>query len=98
MDGTGSVTRLVCDDDSGLMAICQGEGLFLFETEGYGCVAYAENGLAYLKDDNSILLSNDRRTVQRIHYKDYKSLMEEAGKQFPDAVLSDEKKVKYNVN
>ncbi len=97
MDGSGSVDHIVCDDESGLLAICQGYGLFLFETDGYGCVAYADNGMVYLKDNDSILLSNDRRTISRTYYKDYKTLKEEAHRQFPGASLSDEKKVKYNI-
>lgn len=97
MDGSGSVDHIVCDDESGLLAICQGYGLFLFETGGYGCVAYADNGMVYLKDNDSILLSNDRRTICRTYYKDYKTLKEEAHRQFPGASLSDEKKVKYNI-
>ena len=97
MDGSGSVDHIVCDDESGLLAICQGYGLFLFETGGYGCVAYADNGMFYLKDNDSILLSNDRRTICRTYYKDYKTLKEEAHRQFPGASLSDEKKVKYNI-
>ena len=98
MDGTSSVSYLVCDEDSGLMAICQGAGVFLFETNGYGCVAYAGDGLTYLKQNDSILLSNNMSTVERIYYKDYKTLIEEAKKQFPGAELSDEKRVKYNIN
>ena len=98
MDGTASVDYIVCDEDSGLMAVCQGYGLFLFETGGYGCVAYAENGMFYLESNDSILLSNDRANVQRIYHKDYKTLMDEAKKQFPGVTLSDEKKVKYNIN
>jgi len=52
----------------------------------------------YLESNDSILLSNDRANVQRIYHKDYKTLMDEAKKQFPGVTLSDEKKVKYNIN
>jgi hypothetical protein len=38
------VEYISCDDESGLMAVSQGYSLFLFETAGYGCVAYAEDG------------------------------------------------------
>lgn len=98
MDGTGSVNYLVCDDENGLLAICQGSGLFLFETGGYGCVAYAADGLTYLKENKSILLGDNRSMVKRTYYKDYKTLIKEVEKQFPGAQLSDEKKVKYNIN
>lgn len=98
IDGTGIVQYIVCDDESGLMAVCQGSDLHLFETGTYGHVARADDGIFYLKSNDSILLSFNRRDVHRTYYKDYKKLMEEVGKQFPGAALSEEKKVKYNIN
>ena len=82
----------------GLMAACTGSSLFLFETKGYGRVAYAKNGLVFLKSNDSVLVSIDRKEIKRTYYKDYKKLMEEAKKQFPGATLSDEKKTRYNVD
>ena len=98
MDSSATVDHLVCDDENGLMAICTGYGLYLFETDGYGCVAYADHGLMYLKANKSILLSSDRKLIERTYYKNYEALIKEAEKQFPGAELSDEKKVKYNIN
>ncbi|MBR5359765.1 MAG: hypothetical protein IK123_02645, partial [Lachnospiraceae bacterium] len=98
IDGTGTVDYLVCDEESGLMAICQGYDLFLFETKGYGCVAYASDGVLYLKNNDAIILAHNRKDAKRTYYKDYKKLLEEAAKQFPGAQLSEEKMVKYNIN
>ena len=98
VESDGSISYIVCDDDSSLMAVCTGLSLFLFETRGYGCVAYAEDGLLYLKSNDSILVSIDRTNIRRTYYKDYKKLMEEARKQFPGAELSAEKKTRYNVD
>lgn len=98
MDIYATVDYIVCDEDSDLMAVCTGYGLLLYETGSYGCVAYADEGLFYLKDNNSILLSRNRMEIKRTYYKDYKKLMEEARKQFPGATLNDEKKAKYNIN
>ncbi|MBO4904925.1 MAG: TIR domain-containing protein [Lachnospiraceae bacterium] len=98
IEGDGSISHIVCDDESKLMAVCTGASVFLFETRGYGCVAYAEDGLLYLKSNDSILVSIDRINIRRTYYKDYKKLMEEARKQFPGAELSAEKKTRYNVD
>ena len=98
LDSDGSIDHIVCDDDSNLMAVCTGTSVFLFETNGYGCVAYAEDGLLYLKGNDSILISIDRKEIRRTYYKDYKKLMEEAKKQSPGATLSDENKTRYNVD
>ena len=98
MDGTGIVDYIVCDEESDLMAVCQGSDLFIFKTPEYGCVAYAADGIFYLKNSDSILISHNRQDVHKTYYKDYKKLIEEAYKQFPGAKLSDEKKAKYNIN
>lgn len=98
VESDGSIGHIVCDDESNLMAVCTGTSVFLFETGGYGRVAYAEDGLLYLKSNDSILLSIDRTNIRRTYYKDYKKLMEEARKQFPGAELSAEKKIRYNVD
>ena len=98
IDSDGTIDHIVCDEDSHLMAVCTGMSLFLFETNGYGCVAYAEDGLVYLKGNDSILLSIDRIKIRRTYYKDYKKLMEEAKKQFPNSALSAEKRTRYNVD
>ncbi len=98
VESDGAISYIVCDDESNLMAVCTGLSLFLFETKGYGRVAYAEDGLVFLKSNDSILVSIDREEIKRTYYKDYKKLMEEAKKQFPGATLSDEKKTRYNVD
>lgn len=98
MNASGSLGFIICDEDSSLMAACLTSSLLLYETEGYGCVAYADHGLAYLKSSDSILLSSDGMEFKRTDYKDYVTLIEEAKKQFPNASLDDEKKVKYNIN
>lgn len=98
VESDGSISHIVCDDESKLMAVCTGTSVFLFETTGYGRVAYAEDGLFYLKSNDSILVSIDRTNVRRTYYKDYKKLMDEARKQFPGAELSAEKKTRYNVD
>lgn len=98
INASGNLGFIICDEDSGLMAACLSEGLYLYETDGYGCVAKADKGLAYLKGSDTILINDDKRNIKRIHYKDYRTLMEEAKKQFPNAVLDDEKRVKYNIN
>ncbi|MCR5179522.1 MAG: hypothetical protein K6C95_11150 [Lachnospiraceae bacterium] len=97
LDSDGSIEYIVCDDDSKLLAACTGTSLYLFETEGYGRVAYAEDGLVYLKNDDAILVSIDRTKISRTRYKDYAKLIEEAKKQFPDAALSDENRARYNI-
>ncbi len=98
MDVGSKISHITCDDDDNLMAVCFGQGVLLFETETYGCVAESIYGLLYLKDDNSILVSFDEQVIKKTHYKNYSALIEDAKKQFPGAELSEEKKIKYNIN
>ncbi len=98
IDSNGSIDHIVCDEDSHLMAVSTGMSLFLFETEGYGCVAYAEDGLEYLKESDSILVSMDGIKIRRTYYKNYQKLMEVAKKQFPNATLTAEKRAQYNID
>ena len=97
LDGSGSINYIVCDDESGLMAISEGYSMLLLETKGFGRVAYADDGITYLKNNNSILLTIDMMEIKRTYYKDYKELVKEAREQFPEASLSDEKRARYNI-
>ena len=97
-NASGTAGMIICDEDSKRLAVCLLDSLYLYETDGYGCIAGAANGLAYFKSNDSILLSYDHREIKRTCYKDHTALMQEAEKQFPGATLSDEKRVKYNIN
>jgi WD40 repeat protein len=98
IDTSATVRQIICDEEDNLMALAVGYGMLLYETNGYGCIGSATEGMFYLKSNNSILVSSDQTEVSRTYYKDYKQLIEEAKKQFPGAQLSEEKKVKYNIN
>ncbi|WP_029320797.1 TIR domain-containing protein [Butyrivibrio sp. AE3004] len=98
VDANVTLTNIICDEDSNLMAACSGYGMLLYETNNYGCVADIDRGMLYLGGEDSILISSDRMNIKRTHYKNYKELIDEAKKQFSDSVLSSEKQVKYNIN
>lgn len=73
-------------------------GSLLLSDDGKRVYIAGEDGLVFLKSNDSVLVSIDRQDIKRTYYKDYKKLMEEAKKQFPGAALSDEKKTRYNVD
>ncbi len=98
ISANSAVTDIICDGDSPLMAVCTGTGIYLYETQSYGCVGYAPSGIIYLEKDDTILLCDDKTTIKRCRYKDIKKLAGEVAKQFPDASLSDEKRAMYNIN
>ncbi len=92
-----SMGRMICDEEDGLMAVMGNDELYLFETEGYGCKAFVQDGIAFLKKDNTFVLNPDNRHLFMTKYKDYTSLIEEADRQFKDSALDEIRKVKYNV-
>jgi WD40 repeat protein len=98
IDTSATVRQIICDEEDNLMALSVGYGTMLYETQGYGCVGFAQEGMFYLKSNNSILVSSDQTEVKRTYYKNYKQLVEEAKRQFPGAELTEEKKAKYNIN
>ena len=55
-----------------------------------------DDGGTYLAKQKAFLLINGR-SIRLVKYKDYHALLEEAKRQFPNAVLSEEKKVEYNI-
>ena len=89
--------RMICDTEDGLMAVMGNDELYLFETEGYGCKAFVQDGIAFLKKDNTFVLNPDNRHMFMTKYKDYTSLIKEADRQFKDSALDEIRKVKYNV-
>ncbi len=92
-----TINRLVCDYEDGLMAVMGGGELYLFETEGYGCKAYVPDGLAFLTGENKFLLGVKDQQMFMTGYKDYKSLLEEADRQFPGSGLDELRRVRYNI-
>ena len=81
----------------GYIAFCDSSHLYLLETDNFGICAIVLYGTVYIPSDKSIIIANAGH-LYSAPYKDYKALIEEAKKQFPDAKLSDEEKVKYNIN
>ncbi len=70
--------------------------MYLIDTEHYGICAAVPYGAVYIPSEKSFILS-DSGHLYSVPHKDYKALIEEAKKQFPGAVLTDEEKVKYNL-
>ena len=91
------IASYIVEDPSGFTAICNTASTLLLENESYGKVAYVESATTYLPSDRSfVLIRND--LLYKTYYKDYKKLAAEVEKQFPDAELSAEDLVRYNID
>lgn len=97
IDTNATLSFITCDDKNGKVALCSGYGVLLCETEGYGAVARVPRGMFYVKNNASFLMNADKMAIKRAYYKNYEQLFEEAKKQFPDAKLTDEELIKYNI-
>ncbi|MBR6094304.1 MAG: TIR domain-containing protein [Lachnospiraceae bacterium] len=91
-----SVTAVTEDLKDGLLAVCTGSDMYLFNEEDFGVLACVNHGTAFFTESNLFFLGGSK-TFGTIPYKNYKILLDEAKEAFPFSALSDEKKVKYNI-
>ncbi len=87
---------MLSDEEDGKLLLCDGEGMHVLETESYKRIAFVPDALAYIGPDKAFIQKNKTR-IFRSHYLDYKALMEEAGRQFPGASLTEREKGEYNI-
>ena len=80
----------------GYIALSDVLNMYLLDTEHYGICATVLYGAVYIPSDKTFILSNAGH-LYSVPHKDYKALKEEAYKQFPGASLTDEEKVRYNL-
>lgn len=83
-------------EDGERIALCDGYTVSLVDAVSFGRLAYVDDGGTYLAKQKAFLLINGR-SIRLVKYKDYHALLEEAKRQFPNSVLSEEKKVEYNI-
>ncbi len=86
----------VADEDNHMMAFYNGYDMYLVSTEDYGVLAYVPGCFVYSKKDQSFI-TRDGKTLVKMPYRNYLGLIIEAKEEFPNSVLSEEKKVKYNI-
>lgn len=95
--GDYRIKSIIYDEENGVTALTDGLNLYLVDNNSYGILAYVPKGISYCKDEKRFI-TKDRTSMATIGYKNYKELIEIAKKQFPDAELTEEKKIRYNVN
>ena len=89
--------RSIYDSEDRLLAIGDRFNLYLFNTNDYGVLASVPHAVCFLTENNTFITLNNK-ALYKIQYRDYKELMAMAKEAFPDAVLTDEKKIAYNIN
>lgn len=83
-------------DDGDHIAVCTGFYTYMLETENYGLVASVPYSMTYLSEEDAFICCSNS-DIYKTYYKDYKQLIAEADRQFPDSELSEEDKVRYNI-
>ena len=84
-------------EDEGRIALCDNENVTLLDAESFGHVADVTDAAVYLQKIGTFILVNGR-DVSSTKYKPYSELLLEAERQYPGAKLSEEKKVRYNID
>lgn len=81
-----------------ILAVVTSSGtLMLRKTDTYIPVAFVNKGCGYIATTNEVL-SKQGKTLYRFPFQSRESLIEEAKKQFPNATLTDEMRLKYHIN
>lgn len=80
----------------GIIAVCDNYTVSLLNAEDFGRLAYVPYASIYLPDSQSFVLTSGR-SAYKAGYKNYRELLDEAKRQFPDAELTEEKRVQYNI-
>ena len=80
----------------GIIAVCDNYTVSLLNAEDFGRLAYVPYASIYLPDSQSFVLTSGRNAY-KAGYKNYRELLDEAKRQFPDAELTEEKRVQYNI-
>ena len=96
-DCYGNMDYAVSDNEDGLLAVGDGSQVYLFETGSYGLVAYVPYCTTYVKCNNRFVLKSRSELFYTV-YKDYATLLQEVKIQFPNTALTEDEKVKYNID
>ena len=91
------IKKIIFDEENNMTAFTDTLNLYLVNNSGYGMLAYVPGGISYIKDEKKFI-TKAKNEISSIKYKRYDELIEMAKKQFPDAELTEEKKIKYNIN
>lgn len=93
---TGAEIKYFIEDPDGYIAICDGYNAFLLNADSMGLVAEVPGAITYLQSDNSFVVYLYQELF-KTGYKDYKTLLAEAERQFGSLDFTYEERVKYNV-
>ena len=97
MNAEYQIRRMDCDLENNVVSIYNGNELYLFNTEDYGVLAKVSGGLFYSKKTCSFIVA-DGIYVTDIPYKNYKKLSAMAKDFLHGLELSEEKKIRYNID
>ena len=92
-----SIKNCTFDSEDGLIAIGDGFSTCLISAQDYGLLANVSGAVCFLTSNNTFLTINSK-SINRLPYKNYKELISLAKEEFPNASLTEEKKIQYNIN
>lgn len=97
LDMDSSISLTVFDEEDGLLALTDSVKTYLLSTEDYGLLAAVRSAYAYLPEKNQFLVFMGQE-INTLNYKNYEELIAETKRQFPDAELTPQKKINYNID
>ena len=97
LEASNTVRDAVFDEEDGLLALSDVGVSYLLSTSDYGLLSTVRNADGFLKDSNEFLVFMTDK-VKKIKYMNYEELIAETKRQFPDAELTPQKKINYNID
>ncbi|MCQ2493974.1 MAG: WD40 repeat domain-containing protein, partial [Lachnospiraceae bacterium] len=90
------VESLKYDEELHYYAVVLENGVTLMDELTNKPVAFVPNAFGYISSTHTFLVKNNS-DIYTTKYKNYEELIDEAHRQFPDAELTEEEKIKYNI-
>lgn len=94
---TTKINNVLQDSGSELTIVSTSTALYVLSNRDCGQLAYVPYGITYSSATGCFIIQ-DRDNLSKIPYKNYRELIAEAKKQFPDAELSERKRIEYNID
>lgn len=91
------IDDVVYNRDEKTLVLITGSDMFILNEEDYAPIARITGGVAYISKYDSVYVQ-DMRKLYRFPYLDLEEMVEEAHRQFGDATLTENERVRYHIN
>ena len=96
IEGDSDLKYVIVSDKNDKVICCDGAGINVLDAGTFVRIAYIPDGVAYISSEDAFI-QKDGTDIYKCSYMNYKELIDEAKRQFPDAKLGAKEKKEYNI-